>query len=73
MYQKSCIEANLRAVQYTTFCTYWRKLLPNIIISKARTDLCWTCQQNSAAIMKSINKPADEKSQVQMCGVCIMY
>lgn len=56
--------ANQRAVKYTTFCTYWRKLLPHVVIAKPRTDLCWTCQQNSAAIMKAINRPDNEKSEV---------
>ena len=73
IYQKSSIEAILRAVQYPTFCTYWRNLLPNIIISKPCTDLCWTCQQNNAAIMRAINRTADEKSQAQMCYVCYVY
>ena len=26
--------------------------------------MCWTCQQNTAAIVKAVNRPNDEKSQV---------
>ena len=29
------------------------------------TDLCWTCQQNSTALMRSANTPEEEKSEVE--------
>ena len=51
---------------YTTFCSYWRQLLPQIVITKPRTDLCWLCQQNSTLIVKATNKSAEEKSTVQI-------
>ncbi|XP_065913142.1 uncharacterized protein [Dysidea avara] len=62
-YKDSCIQAGTRYIANTTFYAYWRKLLPHILIARPRTDLCWTCQQNSTSIMRSINKPEDEKSQ----------
>ena len=48
----------------TTFFGYWRALVPQIIVGKPITDLCWTCQQNDALILKSINKPANEKTVI---------
>ena len=33
------------------------------------SDLCWTCQQNNALILKSINKPANEKTAVSYNGM----
>jgi len=58
--------AEKRAVQYTTFCTYWHKLLPHVMITKPQTDLCWTCKQNSIAIMKAVNRLDHEKSQMHV-------
>ena len=31
---------------------------------KPMSDLCWVCQQNSAAIMRAANTPEEEKSEV---------
>ena len=64
LYQLSCDESGLRAAAYTTFCTLWRKLAPHITVMKPMTDLCWVCQQNSTAIMRSANTPDDNKSEV---------
>ena len=44
----------------------WRQLLPQIVITKPRTDLCWHCQQNSKLIVKATNKSVEEKSKVQI-------
>ena len=38
---------------YTTFCYIWRKL---------GSDLFWQCQQNSAAIVRTANRPVAKKS-----------
>ena len=50
-------EANIHAVAYTTttLCHLWRSLLPSVIIMKPMTDLCWTCHQNSTAILRAAN------------------
>ena len=49
-------------VAYTTFCYLWRTLVPSILVMKPRSDLCWQCQQNSAAIVRTANSPEAEKS-----------
>ncbi len=52
----------VHAVQYSTFCRLWRDLLPQVIIMKPMSDLCWRCQQNSTAILRSANCLESEKS-----------
>lgn len=65
VYKVCCDQVDSRVLVYTTFCSYWRKLLPQIIITKPRTDLCWQCQQNNTLILKATNKSAEEKSKVK--------
>lgn len=64
LYKLAADEANIRAAAYNTFCTLWRVLAPFITVMKPMTDLCWVCQQNSAALMKAANTPEEEKSAV---------
>ena len=52
------------SVGYSTFCRLWRTLVPNVITMKPMSDLCWTCQQNSATVLRMSNAPENEKSQV---------
>ena len=37
--------------------------MPDIIVTKPMSDLCWTCQQNNSLIQRSSNKPEEEKSK----------
>ena len=60
--QASGAESNVRNVAYSTFCRLWRTLLPSVIIMKPMSDLCWTCQQNSAAVIRMANCSEEEKS-----------
>ena len=55
-------KADVHVVAYTTFCHLWRALLPSFIIMKPMTDLCWTCYQNSAAILRATNSSEASKS-----------
>ena len=61
----SAAESNdsIHTVAYTTFCWLWRSLLPSIIIMKLMSDLCWTCQQNSTAILRAANCSEGDKSE----------
>ena len=54
------------AVCYSLFCSLWLQLTPQVVITKPMSDLCWTCQQNSTLIMRSQNRPVEEKSEVNM-------
>ena len=64
LYKLACDEAEIRAAEYTTFCSLWNKLVPKITVMNPMSDLCWVCQQNSRAIMRSANTPETEKSEV---------
>ena len=52
----------VHAVAYSTFCLLWRTLTPSIVEMKPPSDLCWHCQQNSTAIMRTANSSEAEKS-----------
>ena len=65
-YALSSAEADVRAAAYTTFLRYWRELAPHIMAMKPMIDLCWVCQKNSSAIMKSRNMPVESKSKVKI-------
>ena len=53
-------------VAYSTFCRIWQQILPHIRVTKPMSDLCWICQSNSIAIMRSANHPEEEKSEVKV-------
>ena len=63
-YKLSADEAGIKAAAYSTFCALWKQLIPQVMVMKPMTDLCWVCQKNSMAIMRAVNKPEEEKSQV---------
>ena len=54
---------SVHKVAYSTFCRLWRSLLPSIIIMKPMSDLCWTRQQNSTAILRAANCSEGDKSE----------
>ena len=57
MYQETCTSLSVRPAGYSTF-------LPHVIVARPITDLCWTCQQNSTAIIRSAGLTEAEKSEV---------
>ena len=57
-------ELGMQPVAYRTFCRLWTEQLGYIVVGKPRSDLCWTCQQNSMAIMKMANMMDREKEKV---------
>ena len=63
---------SLAVIKYSTFCSYYRQLLPHVVIAKPRIDLCWQCQQNSTTIVRSTNKFAEEKSLVVIAQLNIL-
>ena len=65
-YMRACATLTFRMASYTTFCAIWRQNVPHIMITTPKTDLCWTCQQNSFSITSSSNKTDSEKARVNM-------
>ena len=46
-----CVSSPHHQAAYSTFCSIWRRVVPQIIVTKPMSDLCWICQSNSTAIM----------------------
>ena len=57
-------ELGMKPVAYRTFCRLWTQQLGYIKIGKPQSDLCWTCQQNSLAMMKMVNMMDRETDKV---------
>ena len=53
-----------KAIGYSLFCAFWRKLTPQVVVTRPKSDLCWVCQQNSNMILQAHNQPVEEKSEV---------
>ena len=54
--------SDIHTVFYSYFTYLWRTIVPSILVMKPRSDLCWQCQQNSWAIMRTANSSEVEKS-----------
>ena len=65
-YIKACGTRSQRIAGYRSFCILWQRYVPHILITMPRTDLCWTCQENSRAITLSSNRPDEEKARVKL-------
>ena len=53
----------VRIISYRQFRRLWQELVPFVTTMKPSSDLCFVCQENVAAIMRSTNLPEDEKSE----------
>ena len=73
-YVKACATLTFRLASYRTFCRVWQKYKPRIVITKPKSDLCWTCQRNSMAITTAANRSESEKLEVRLWQFinCIM-
>ena len=45
-----------------------QKFLPNVVMMRPATDLCWICQQNSGQILCFSNLDEEQKSQLILCA-----
>ena len=52
----------VRILSYRQFCRLWQELVPFVTTMKPSSDLCFICQENVAAILRSSNMSEDEKS-----------
>ena len=60
---------SLKAVCYYLFCAIWKKLTPQVVVTRPMSDLSWMCQQNSTLIMRAHNRLVEEKSEVNIIHV----
>jgi len=61
-YQQATTTSGVRSVAAKTFNKLWQAYCPNVLAMKPRSDLCWTCQQNSTGLLRSANLAEDQKS-----------
>ena len=54
---------DVRVISYRQFRRLWQELVPFVTTMNPSSDLCFVCQENVAAIMRSTNLPEDEKSE----------
>ena len=54
-YAESCKAMSVRACAEMTFLELWHRYLPYISRGKPMIDLCITCKENSARIIRSSN------------------
>ena len=52
----------VRIISYRQFRRLWQELVPFVATMNPSSDLCFVCQENMSAIMRSTNRPEDEKS-----------
>lgn len=55
-------EANIDSAISKLFGMSNNLLVPYLVVMKPMTDLCWQCQQNSAALSRTTNNPLAEKT-----------
>lgn len=70
LYRETAPTVGQRCVAYTTFCLVWRRFLQHIVVARPMTDLCFTCQKNNTAVVRSKNLSENEKSEVNMFITC---
>ena len=57
---------SVHCVSYSTFCRIWRQLLPHILPTRPRTDLCAVCHSSASLIVRNSSLSEAEKSQVRV-------
>lgn len=63
LYSDSCAASGHRAAGERTFYRLWQQYVPNVLPMKPMSDLCWTCQKNSALLLKASTKGLEEKTE----------
>ena len=71
MYEETAARLSQRSVAYCTLCNVWKKFLQHVVVARPMTNLCATCQKNSAAIIRSVNLSDEEKSEVSLSTVVL--
>ncbi|XP_067939703.1 uncharacterized protein [Watersipora subatra] len=62
LYKQKCQQAMLNFKCKSTFRAIWKELRPYLIITKPSTDLCWLCQKNNMAYLRSANQPLHKRA-----------
>ena len=62
-YNAACEATGKRSVSYSKFIDLWEQFHPNVVVAKPMTNLCMTCLQNTAKLVRSANLPDVEKTE----------
>ena len=62
-YTAACESSEKQSISYSKIKDLWQQFHPNVVVAKPMTDLCLTCQQNTAKLIRSANLPDGEKSE----------
>lgn len=62
LYSDSCEASGHRAASERTFYRLWQQYVPNVLPMKPMSDLCWTCQKNSALLLRAAKQDLGEKT-----------
>lgn len=58
-------EASTTPVKKSRLISIWNDLIPHVAVMKPSSGLCFTCQQNNLATMKSTHLPETVRRQMQ--------
>ena len=72
-YKLSADESGVKAAAYTTFCSLWQKLIPQVMVMKPMSEPCWICQKNSMAIQRAANTPESDMTDVKLTHHCTKH
>ena len=64
-YCESCTSTRRNPISRKTFCTIWQQLVPQVVIMKPMTDLCWQCQQNNSLVLRAGSNIKDKSEALQ--------
>ena len=64
IYQESAEMSSFRPLGYSTFTRQRTMNRPQIKVMKPMSDLYWICQKHSVALISSMNRPEEDKSEV---------
>lgn len=60
-YRAACACVDLPILGLSTFTEFWRERLPDIVIAKTMSDLCWVCQAGNARLVRERAKPFEDQ------------
>lgn len=62
-FKTACEEQNTEPVSLVAFRRLWQQFLPDVVMLRPATDLCWVCQQNSTVLGQFCNLSEEQKSE----------
>lgn len=64
LYEKACMEKKMRCVNIVTFWKLWKKLCPEIVVMKPKSDLCKFCQKHFTSNTRNLSLSEEDKLEI---------